>query len=466
VSAICAIELVQVAAAQDAPLAAARDDELWQRNDSLSDRSTADDLAPLSETFGIEPTAELQPAPPAPVAAEPPAPPEPEPEKAVVDDQILPEPLATKPPPAQELPLPDSRAGTGEPAKAVGNEDVRAMASAEFSESTILATIAANPTSFDVSPRALVALKGAGVSEHVIEAMIAAESEKRQATDASETALVDRAANVGATASFAAVATQAAMPTEEFTKLSAMIEQLAAKQEDAIASRQAPEPPRTADPSPHAWIIAEAEQTALAPTIAQVAFTEERGVATFKTLHGLANKALAFANPAVGGIATTLGGLFRPNDEDRTAVWALSGNSAMRELGSSAVFEIEFANIPGVDPDKYRPAIVRLVPTNDNYRLIAAAKTDGGAKGTLPNGPIIEEAVATEVTHLGRGHYRAASRETLGAGQYALVLRPIVQKERKRRSSEASLGELLGGGTSQVLYFTWDFAVGAVGARE
>jgi hypothetical protein len=462
VSAVCAIELLQVAAAQDEPVAAARGDELWQRNDALPlDRSTADEPAPLPEA--TEPTAEpLQPSTPAP-SADAVTPSEAEAIEAI-DDQVLPEPpaAAAQPaPPEQELPLPDSLVAGDEPAKAVGNEDVRAMASAEFSESTILATIAANPADFDVSPRALVALKGAGVSERVIEAMIAAESAKKQPNEANETAAADGAANGGTPASVAAVATQAAMPTEEFTKLSAMIEQLATQQEAAIASREAPEPPRTADASPHAWIVGASEKTALAPTIAQVAFTEERGIATFKTLHGLANKALAFANPAVGGIATTLGGLFRPNDEDKTAVWALSGNSAMRELGSAVVFEIEFANIPGVDPDKYRPAIVRLVPTNDNYRLIAAAKTDGAAKGTLPNGPIIEEAVATDVTHLGRGRYRAGSRETLGAGQYALVLRPIAQKERKRRSSEASLGELLGGGTSQVLYFTWDFAVAA-----
>jgi hypothetical protein len=470
VSAVCAIELLQAAAAQDEPVAAARGEELWRRDDAPpSDRSITDELAPPPDTL---PTARTDEPPqlttPASSADEPVWPPEPQSH----DDQILPEPpapaaepatTAQPAPPDQELPLPDSQdvVARGEPAKAIGNEDVRAMASAQFGESTILATIAANPTSFDVSPRALVALKGGGVSERVIEAMIAAESAKKQATEAGETAVVDGTPNVAATTSAAAVATQAAMPTEEFTKLSAMIEQLASQQEAAIASRKAPEPPRTADPSPHAWIVAATERTALAPTIAQVAFTQERGVATFKTLHGLANKALAFANPAVGGIATTLGGLFRPNDEDKTAVWALSGNSAMRELGPAAVFEIEFANIPGVDPDKYRPAIVRLVPTNDNYRLIAAAKTDGASKGTLPNGPIIEEAVATEITHLGRGRYRAASRETLAAGQYALVLRPTVQKERKRRSSEASLGELLGGGTSQVLYFTWDFAVAA-----
>ena len=55
------------------------------------------------------------------------------------------------------------------------------MVGAEFSDSTIVAIIGANLVQFDLSPRALVALKSGGVSERVIEAMIAAEAEKKRA---------------------------------------------------------------------------------------------------------------------------------------------------------------------------------------------------------------------------------------------------------------------------------------------
>jgi hypothetical protein len=45
-------------------------------------------------------------------------------------------------------------------------------------------------------------------------------------------------------------------------------------------------------------------------------------------------------------------------------------------------------------------------------------------------------------------------------GEYALVLRPVVTSERGRKQSEdSSLGELMGGGASQVLYLTWDFSI-------
>jgi len=371
----------------------------------------------------------------------------------------------------QELPLPDSvatqrpaadveasvepsarapNAPAPEPAledtpAEIGNNDLRAMTDAQFSEPTILAVIAANATRFDVSPRALVALKSAGVSETVIEAMLAAETEKRQPA----------AATQPAPESEPAVST----PSEEFTKLSAMIEQLAAQQEAAEAARREPDPPKSTDSSPRAWILNTADKTALAPTIAQVAFTDEKGGARLKTLQGLAGNALAFANPAVGGIASTLGGLFRSDNEHRTTVWALAGTSSARELATHTSFEVEFGHTPGVDPDAYQPAIVQLVRTSDNYRLVAAAKTEGARTVATARDPIVEQLVPTQLTRNGRGHYRVQPKETLGPGEYALVLRPIVQSRRK--SSEASLGELLGNGTSQILYLTWDFTVAA-----
>jgi hypothetical protein len=240
-----------------------------------------------------------------------------------------------------------------------------------------------------------------------------------------------------------------------------MIQQLAAKQDAAAAAQRPTEPPKSADPAPHAWVVSAGDRTPLPPTIAKVAFTDDKGTQRMKTLQSVANKALVFVNPAVGGMATTLGGLFHPATQARTAIWALSGTAAPRDLGPAPTFEVEFGHIPGVDPDEYQPAVVRLVPTKDNYRLIAAAKTLGAKQDSAPpDGPIIEEPVVTGLTQLGRGHYRASTAPLL-TGEYALVLRPIDRDDkgrRKHRKNEASLGDLLGG-TTQILYFTWDFGV-------
>lgn len=352
----------------------------------------------------------------------------------------------------EELPLPSAEpttlleplAGAQAPG-GIGNSDVQAMVAAEFSDSTIISVIGANLVQFDLSPRALVALKGAGVSERVIEAMIAAEADKKRIP---EPELIAEP-----------VETQASL---EYAKLTQMIEELAAKQEAAAVAQREPEPPASrADPSPRVWMVAETAKTPIAPTIAQVAFAGggRRGAERMKSLQGLAGQALSFVNPAVGGLATTLGSLFR-SDEEHTAVWALAATSSARVLDFNPLFEIDFAHIPGVDPDKYQPAIVQLVPTNDNYRLVAAAETDGASTGSVPRGPIIEEVVATESTRVGRGQYRIAPRNMLGPGEYALVLRPISDSRRqRRRDAEASLGELLGGSTSQILYLTWEFSI-------
>jgi hypothetical protein len=360
-------------------------------------------------------------------------------------------------PASDPIPLPEPEAiATGVPEQlesvaaapptGIGNADIQEMVAAGFSDSTIIAVIGANAVEFDLSPRALVALKGAGVSEQVIESMLAAEAEKKRPAMPEPT-------------SAQIAETQASV---EYAKLTEMIDRLAAQQEAAEKARREPDPPVSrSDPAPRVSLVDPTDRTAIAPTIAQVAFAggSTRRGERIKSLQGLAGQALSFVNPAVGGIATTIGSLFRP-DDDRTAVWALAATQSSRVLNVTPVFEINYAHIPGVDPDRYQPAIVQLVPTNDNYRLVAAAETDGANTGALPRGPIIEERVATESTRLGRGQYRVAPKSALGPGEYALVLRPIPETRReRRRNSETSLGELLGGSTSQILYLTWDFSV-------
>lgn len=363
-------------------------------------------------------------------------------------DAPLSAPDASSTPPEADSLVPNPDPRNQGPTSALIDNDILEMTKAGFAESTILAAIAANDTSFDVSARTLVALKTAGVSETVIETMLKTESANRKAASATKKAATQTAAEPSPTPA-------------EVARLSAMIEQLAAKQDAAAAAQRPTEPPKSADPAPHAWVVNAADRTALPPTIAQVAFTDDKGPQRLKTLQSLAGTALVFVNPAVGGIATTIGGLFHPGNQVRTAIWALAGTAAPRDLGVTPAFEVEFGHIPGVDPDEYQPAVVRLVPTKDNYRLIAAAKTVGAKPGSAPDGPIVEEPVVTELMQLGRGHYRA-STSALPTGEYALVLRPVDKDDRgrrKRRKSEASLGEMLGGGTTQVLYFTWDFGV-------
>lgn len=339
------------------------------------------------------------------------------------------------------------------------NDDVLELVRAEFSEGVVVAAIEANASDFDVSPRVLVQLKRSGVPERVIEAMIVAERAQRYS--------VPPVAEPLAPAPVAAAPEPESTPSispEAFLRLTQTVEELAAR---ASAPPPAPAPPKPTPEedaalarAPRAWIVEANGRTAFPPTKPQVAHTDmKRGSATaMKTLQGLAGNALTFVNPVLG---SGLSGLFRGGDDPAmTAVWALPGTSSSRVLPAGAVFEMDFASIPGIDPADYRPAIVQLVPTDDNYRLVGAAKTTAESRG-MPNGPIIEESVEAQLEPLARGRYRVTLSSAMGAGEYALVLRPIVENDRRRRrrDNENSLGQLLGSAASEALYLTWDFAI-------
>ena len=255
----------------------------------------------------------------------------------------------------------------------------------------------------------------------------------------------------------------AAVTPETIALLSEALKQLAEQPPAETQEASPPVPaPATPTPGPHAWVASHAERLALEPQTAEVAVTDDksRGGNALSALRGLGERALAFATPALGiGNDLELDGLFRNSDPKMTAVWALPGLSAARKLAPDAEIEVEFNNIPGVNPEDYRPKIVELVPTRDNYRLVGAARArlsefDDG----LPAEPIIEEPVGSEIQSLGRGRYRIKLPRDLPNGEYALVLRPV-ERPRSRRDEETSLSALMGARGGDILYVTWDFAI-------
>lgn len=72
--------------------------------------------------------------------------------------------------------------------KSLTNDDIVEMVNAKFADSTIIKTIQANPTAFDVSVPALLQLKKAGVGQAVIEAMLSTEASGKSSGDSVVTA--------------------------------------------------------------------------------------------------------------------------------------------------------------------------------------------------------------------------------------------------------------------------------------
>src|ERR1700674_1922602 len=64
---------------------------------------------------------------------------------------------------------------------ALTNDDILKMVKGGLQETTVLNAITANETDFDVSAKALLDLKQAGISDKIIDAMLAAEARKRNA---------------------------------------------------------------------------------------------------------------------------------------------------------------------------------------------------------------------------------------------------------------------------------------------
>jgi hypothetical protein len=323
----------------------------------------------------------------------------------------------------------------------LANDDVIEMVLAGLPDTTVIAAFRVNPTRFDVTPRALIALTQAGVSAQVIEAMMAHEQSAR---------------DVAATS-------QAMAPAEAVDESRPEPEPIPAPVEAAVAPPAVAMPvqPQENGGRPRAWLDPDGQRLAFAASTAQVAFMQSRqSGSALNTLQGIGERALAFANPALG-LATGLGALFRSGDPTVTAVWALPGTQSARQLLPGTVLEIDFAGIPGINPDQYRPALVRVVATNDNFRLVGAARTRASSGG-LPTGAIIEEAVPLEVTQLARGRYRVTLSDALTADEYAVVLRPVqpAQRERRRNNPDTSLGDLIGTQGTDILYVAWDFGVG------
>jgi hypothetical protein len=147
----------------------------------------------------------------------------------------------------------------------------------------------------------------------------------------------------------------------------------------------------------------------------------------------------------------------RPGAPKITYVWGLPGRTSSRTLGETdPIFELNYGDIPGVDPDAYEPAVLKLVQTKDNYRLVGATQIKMTAKnmrtGASPeNGKwLSEDRWPSHCDKEERGFYVLRVDAPLEPGEYAVVLRPV--KGYKAPSSGL-------GGHAQVFYSVWDFSV-------
>ena len=344
----------------------------------------------------------------------------------------------------------------------ITNTEIVKMVKAGLQDSTILSVIAASDSDFDVSVDGLLALKEAGVSGPVMDAMLAAKSKKRIPAPA-----VTVVPNVPSSPS--------AMPQSAMTpQMAAMMSQMAMNPMGGAGgmggmsgmSAVTYVPPAL----PKINLLLGTDQKPMTSSMAQMAQSATKGgpsagSAAGSTLRSFVTEGLSFAaiagggmfaGPAMGIASGMMGGMMGGHHgmPTTTYIWALPGQTASYVMPTTRPkFDLEFGNIAGLDPDRYEPVLVHLPRTKDNYRLVGATKQKMSYMGPgQPQSMIDEERTPLQTTRLARGHMQLEPAASLAPGEYGLVLRPTKADKPKKGMSQS-------GAEQGVFYSVWDFSV-------
>ena len=288
------------------------------------------------------------------------------------------------------------------------NADVIKMVKSGLPASVISNAIQANDTDFDVSANGLIALQKAGVPQTVMDAMISASSKKRSSSAASSAApaaaaapaatlpnggqLAVTVAQGGKSMALPLQKTQLAQTKSKASSLGALATDSAVNQAFQVGVNEA------------AW----------------QAWSHGGGYGTYS---------------GVTAGASVMSGIMGHRKPTVTYVWALPGPSAGSALENSPNFDVTFTGIPGINEEEYEPAIVKLTPTSNNWRLVGASQ---GKADTMQDSSAnwevyssyVEEKVPVRANKLGSGHLQISPASPLAAGQYGVVLRPRSKSKR------------------------------------
>ncbi len=406
------------------------------------------------------------------------------------------------------------------PKKVLKNGDVVMMVQNHFDDETLIKIIEISTTDFDVSDDTLVSLMNQGVSSPVLRAMLSSAHKQKDAAnkapsqapstsppgsanaaaptpEPSSTAAADpkfatRAPDPAPAQPAAAVPATTPAPSYNSAQTmsmpnSAMMgvnpQQMAMLQArmasmgmggmmggmgmggmNGFSTSYSPEQ------MPHVFLKARPEgKQEIAASTAQIGQTNFNGGmgAGGMALRSLATQGLSFAAMGAGPAGMMAMSAFsmasgfmpgmRPGAPKMTYVWGLPGHKSARELAdNNPMFELNYGDIPGVDPDAYEPIVLKLIQSKDNYRLVGATQMKMTAKnmrngGGPENGKWIDEdRWPCHASKEERGFYILRLDSPLEPGEYAVVLRPV--KGYKTQSSGL-------GGHAQVFYSVWDFSI-------
>jgi hypothetical protein len=313
--------------------------------------------------------------------------------------------------------------------KPLTNDDVIAMVKGGLPETTVISAINAQDSNFDVSATALIKLKQQGVNSKIMDAMLAAANKKHSAVPAPP------------------AAAPAATPAATAGQPSVTVLKGTAQQPIPVSKTQIAQTKTKATS-----LNALSTDNALGQAMQTVAMTAAQEAAYRSGSYTGAS--------AIGAAGGVMGGLMGHRKPTVTDVWALPGQKSDLVLDSNQPsFEVHFANIPGVVADEYEPALVKLAPSPNNFRLVGAtqAKQDVLESSTMDweiYSSFMEERVGAQATKVSSGEYKLQAAAALPAGEYGVVLRPLNKSKKFSGSSVAQ-----NSGEGLLFNSVWAFAV-------
>ncbi len=384
-------------------------------------------------------------------------------------------------------------------AKALTNDDVVSMVAGGLDVSLVIGAIQANEENFDVSANALLALKKAGVADKIIQAMLATEGRKHNPPPAPGAPTQPQTETVPAKTMNPVLGHADASQAMAMQMMAArgmppqMMAQISAMQRGRSGMGMFPSATLTSqmaagevDPGqlPKVSLLSGDSKAAVNRSTTQIAKSEMKGgkggagmgggLSGLSMMGGLGSTALRFAPLAAGpgmilaapamSLATGLlgGGLSHHSSAPKaTYVWALPGaHSTYTMAATKPKFEIEFADIVGLDPDAYEPSLVKLTPTKDNWRLVGATKETLDKHGNEKQSAISEDRTEIKTTSAGRGHLIIEAAAPLAPGEYGVLLHRVKAQKNSTSTGAGLTAE------QTIFYSVWDFSVPATEASS
>jgi hypothetical protein len=286
--------------------------------------------------------------------------------------------------------------------KPLTNDDVLAMVSKKMPESVIVSAIKSGPSNFDTSTSELIRLNTAGVTEGELNAMLAVAH--KSTPDAPSTKGPSDAPE-------AASESQSRMPK-------VIVTQGAKSQELKLEKTQLAQTKNK--PSSMKGLASDSAVTQ----------AMQVGIGTASWDAAMHMNSMV-GGTAVAGAGSVVSGMLSHRTPTVTYVWGVPSPASGNILQSlSPVFALDFSRTPGVNPDDYEPAIVKLTPAQNSCRIVGATQGKADAGGSPAAdwevySHYLEEPVAVNPQKLGPGKYKVAAASELLPGEYGLVIRPV-----------------------------------------